>query len=145
MARVKTPYLEYKPKKLKDATWRAIISAWENGASDKEVSLILVKEGKKVDHLSATEVHQLYSTDKKVCDLKEMLNYDLVNAARQNIAKAVKKGDVKSAKWYLERKAADEFSTKQAVAFEGAVIELSIEDKEKALKDMVEKFEDNGE
>ena len=69
-----------------------------------------------------------------------MLNYDLINAARATVADAVMSGDVKAAKWYLERKAAEEFSTKQAVAFEGAVIELSIEDKEKALKDMVDKY-----
>ena len=138
--RIATPYIQYKPKKLKDLTWRIIVSAWESGASDKEVSLLLIKEGKKADQLSATEVHQLYAKNKDICELKEMLNYDLINAARLSIAKSVKKGDVKSAKWYLERKAADEFSTKQAVAFEGAVIELSIEDKEKALKEMVDKY-----
>lgn len=144
MSRIATPYIKYKPKKLKDLTWRIIVSAWESGASDKEVSLLLIKEN-KADHLSATEIHQLYSTNQEIAELKAMLNYDLINAARRSIAKSVKNGNVKSSKWYLERKAADEFSTKQAVAFEGAVIELSIEDKEKALKDMVEKFEGDGE
>lgn len=142
--RVATPYVEYKPKELKDLTWRTIIAAWERGSSDKEVSLLLIKAGKGADHLSADEVHKLYSKNKKIADLKEMLNYDLINAARATVADAVMSGDVKAAKWYLERKAAEEFSTKQAVAFEGAVIELSIEDKEKALKDMVEKFEADG-
>ena len=47
-----------------------------------------------------------------------------------------------SAEWYLERKAADEFSTKSAVAFEGAVVELSLEEKEEALKRLVETFGD---
>ena len=55
------------------------------------------------------------------------------------------KENVKTARWYLERKAADEFSTKQAVAFEGAVIELSLEEKEKKLKELVEEFDPNGE
>jgi hypothetical protein len=44
----------------------------------------------------------------------------------------------------LERKASDEFSTKSAVAFEGAVVELSLDEKQKALEQLLETFE-NGE
>ena len=66
---------------------------------------------------------------------------DLISTAKMTVSKSLKKGDIKTAKWYLERKAADEFSTKSAVAFEGGVIELSLEEKEKALKELVEKFD----
>lgn len=144
MARQKTPYLKYKPKELKDLTWRIIIEAWENGASNREVSLRLAKSG-KADELSPNEIAKLYQQNPAIADLKSMLDTDLINSARTTVAEAIKEGDIKTAKWYLERKQADEFSTKQAVAFEGAVIELSIEDKEKALKEMVEKFEADGE
>ena len=64
--------------------------------------------------------------------------------AKLNVSQAIRAGKTKVAQWYLERKASDEFSTKSAVAFEGAVVELSLEDKEKALKELVETF-DNGE
>lgn len=63
--------------------------------------------------------------------------------ARLTVSDALEQGDVATAKWWLERKT-DEFSSKQAVALENAVIELSIEDKEKALKQMIEDFEDSG-
>ena len=56
------------------------------------------------------------------------------------VSEAIKAGKYKVAQWYLERKAADEFSTKSAVAFEGAVVELSLDEKEQALKDLVETF-----
>ena len=45
----------------------------------------------------------------------------------------------------LARQAADEFSTKQAVAFEGAVVELSLEEKERRLQELVENAMKDGE
>lgn len=144
MARQKTPYIRLKPKGLKDLSWRIIVEAWENGASNREVSLRLSKDT-KADQLSPSQVRELYAKNPDIADLKAMLEVDLVASARGTVAEAIKEGDVKTAKWYLERKQAEEFSTKQAVAFENAVIEVSIEDKEKALKQMIEKFESDGE
>ena len=44
---------------------------------------------------------------------KEMLKRKLVLKARTVVANALEKEDENTAKWYLERKARDEFSTKQ--------------------------------
>lgn len=142
MSRVATPYLKYKPKELKDLTWRIIVEGWENGMSNPEIALRLSKDS-SADQMTASDINKMLTAHPELKEMKALLNIALLSAARQTVAEAVKDGDVKTAKWFLERKAADEFSTKQAVAFEGAVIELSIEDKEKALKEMVEKYEES--
>ena len=60
------------------------------------------------------------------------------------IAKTIRddrnKEQIKTARWYAERKGANEFSTKQAIAFEGAVVELSLEEKERMLKERMDEF-----
>ena len=140
MSRQKTPYARLKPKRIKDATWRAVIEAWENGLSDREAAFRASRR-EDTDDITAEDIRIWCKDDPEIGELRANLISDLLSSAKLTVADAVKEGDVKTAKWYLERKAADEFSTKQAVAFEGAVIELSLEDKEKALKEMVEKFE----
>lgn len=143
MPRVKTPYRKLKPKEITDLTWRILVEAWENGLSDREVALRLCKES-RADQMSATEIRKMINANPDVADLKATLAMELITASKLTVADAVKDGDIKTAKWYLERKAADEFSTKQAVALESAVIDLTIEDKEKALKRMIEGFEEDG-
>lgn len=136
------PYASFKPKDVDDATWKSVIEAWENGLSDREACF---RASKHNETITLEEIKGWLKANPKLAELKTMLESDLRSVAKDTVATSLREGDVKTAKWYLERKAADEFSTKQAVAFEGAVIELSIEDKEKALKDMVEKFEGDGE
>ena len=142
--RLPTPYRKLKPNDINDLTWRILVEAWENGLSDREVSLRLCKSP-KAKQMTSQEIRKLVNSNPDIADLKAMLSLELVTSAKDTVASAVKKGDLKTAKWYLERKAADEFSTKAAVAFESAVIELSIEDKEKALKQMIKGFESDGE
>lgn len=137
-----TPFLKYKPKEVKDAVWSAVIEAWENGLSDREASF-RASRATGID-IKADDIRQWIKNDAEIGELRASLQSDLLSNAKLTVADALREGDIKTAKWYLERKAADEFSTKQAVAFEGAVIELSLEEKEKALKEMVEKFH-NGE
>ena len=139
MGRISTPYLKYKPKELKDLSWRIIIEAWENGASDREVSLRLSKDG-KADQLTSREVRAIYKDSPALADLKEMLFMENTMSARETVSQSIKGGDIQTAKWWLERKT-DEFSSKSAVALENAVIELTVDDKEKALKQMIENFE----
>lgn len=143
MSRQKVPYLKFKPEKMNDATWRTIVESWENGLPDSDIAFLLAKTD-ETKEMTADEIRQLCKDNPKVGELRAMLLSSLMTSARTNVADAIREGDVKTSKWYLERKAADEFSTKQAVAFEGAVIELSLEEKEKALKDLVERF-DSGE
>lgn len=54
-------------------------------------------------------------------DKKELLKQRPKITAKLNIAEELENGDVDLSKWYLERKAKDEFSTKQDVALSGTV------------------------
>lgn len=135
-----------RPNSMNAATWETILEAWENGLSDREAAFRASKIG-GVD-ISAEEIRQMCKDNPEIGELRANLLSDLLSTAKLNIASDLRdpnsKERIKTSRWYLERKAADEFSTKQAVAFEGAVVELSLEEKEKKLKEMVEKFH-NGE
>lgn len=138
----KVPYKGFKPKKVTDSVWRAVIKAWENGLSDREAAFRASKETDEM--VTASEIKQWKKEDPQISELCEMLKDDIKATAKINAKKLLDAGDDKTTRWYLEHKCPEEFSTKSAVAFEGAVVELSLEEKEKALKNLVESF-GNGE
>ncbi len=142
MSRQKTAYAYLKPKEIKDATWRAVIEAWENGLSDREAAFRASKYGETT---TVTDIKAWIKDNPEIGELKAMLESDLRSAAKLTVADALREGDVKTAKWYLERKAADEFSTKASIEFENAVVALTLDEKEDALKRMIENFESNDE
>lgn len=131
-----------KPEKINNAAWEAIIEAWENGLSDREAAFRASKISGQ--DITANDLRQWCKDNPELGELRANLQSDLLSEAKLTVADALRGKDTRTARWYLERKAADEFSTKQAVAFEGAVVELSLEEKEKALKEMLEQFH-NGE
>lgn len=133
-----TPYSHLKPKNVDNDVWTIVVEAWENGLSDREASLMVSRKLQKL--VKATEIAQWKKDNPEVAELQAFLEVAVRTDAKLTVADAIRAGRVKSAEWYLERKAADEFSTKSAVAFEGAVVELSLEEKDKALKDLVETF-----
>lgn len=147
MPRGKIPFAKLKPDGIKDATWRGLIEAWGNGLSDREASFRVSKDPDS-DDITVTDIAKWCMDNPEIGELRAALQNDLLTTAKLVIADNLRdknsKEQIKTARWYAERKGANEFSTKQAVAFEGAVIELSLEDKEKKLKEMVEKF-DHGE
>ena len=134
------PFIGYKPEKVNDDIWTAVIEAWENGLSDREAAFRASRYTNIP--LTANEIKQWKKDDPRIAELCEMLKDDLKATAKMNAAKLLKAGDDKTTRWYLEHKCPEEFSTKSAVAFEGAAITLSLEEKEKALKELVESFED---
>lgn len=132
---------QLKPKNMEEATWVAICDAWANGLSDREVAFRVSKQ--TGTNITYDEIKRLVHEDKEIADLRENLYSALVADAKLNVADAVRSGDTATAKWYLERKAQDEFSTKSSIAFdEASRLTLSIEDKEQALKEMIENFQD---
>lgn len=139
MSRQKTPFASYKPKKIKDATWRAVVDAWENGLSDREAAF----RASRYEPITVEDIKGWIKDDPKVGELKAMLEAELRSAAKYTVADAIKDGDVKTSKWYLERKAADEFSTRSSIEFENAVVALTLDEKEDALKRMIDNFESN--
>ena len=146
MSRHKVRFSKLKPNGIKDATWGYVIEAWENGLSDREAAFFASKN-EDSDEITADDVRLWCKDDPEVGELRANLQSGLLSKAKIKIAESLDSDDreaIRTARWYLERKAADEFSTKQAVAFEGAVVELSLDEKEKALKEMMEQFH-NGE
>lgn len=136
-----TPFIELKPKEMKEATWVAVCDAWSNGLSDREVAFRVSKQ--TGENITYDYIRNLVHEDKNIANLRENLQSALVADAKLNVADAVRSGDTATAKWYLERKAVDEFSTKSTVAFdEASRLTLSIEDKEKALEEMIANFQD---
>lgn len=146
MSRQKTPYAKIKPKGLPDAAWREIISSWENGLSDREASFRASRDSGI--YVTEAELKELVASSPEIASLRDFLKSDIVSNAKLNIADSIREGSVSTSKWYLERKAADEFSTKAAVAFEGAVVGLTMEEKQKEIDKLLESFggtEDNAE
>lgn len=138
MSRQKTAYAGLKPKEVKDATWRAVIEAWENGLSDREASFRASKLG---EYTTVADIKGWIKKNPEIGELKSMLESELRSSAKYAVADSIREGDVKTAKWYLERKAADEFSTKASIEFENAVVALTLDEKEDALKQYINDFE----
>lgn len=140
MSRQTVPYIKFKPQNLNDATWRALIEAWENGLSDREAAFHVSKKDGTQD-MTPAEVTELLANDENLSDLKVALGTDLISKAKITVADALNEGDIKTAKWYLEKKAADEFASKSAVELNNAVISLSLDEKRKAAQEFIENLE----
>lgn len=138
MSTKKVPYESLKPNNVDAEVWSTVVEAWENGLSDREAALLVSRGTKTV--FKASDIAKWKKDNPDIAELQAFLEVSVRTDAKLNIAEAIRAGKTKTAQWYLERKASDEFSTKSAVAFEGAVVELSLEEKEKALKDLVENF-----
>lgn len=139
----KGKFLGLKPAYVTEEAWFAVIEAWENGLSDREAAFRASREGEAL--FTATEIKEWIKENPEIGELRAYLQDDLISQSKINVAGSIRKGNVKDSKWYLERKAADEFSTKSAVAFEGGVVAMSIEDKAQALEEMLKDFEDEDE
>lgn len=126
-----------RPKGVKISVWEEIIEAWENGLSDREAAFRASKTGVDV---TESDIKGWMKNNPDIVKLRDYLHSDLISVARLNIAEKIKDGDIAVSKWYLERKKADEFSTKGAIAFEGAVAELTLEDKQKELEKLMREF-----
>jgi hypothetical protein len=102
-----------RPTDMTPETIAKLEQAWSMGCSDLEACL-LADIGKTA----------LYNYQKKHPDFmerKEILKEKLVLKARTVIADALNRKDENTAKWYLERKRKDEFSTKVENEFMGGL------------------------
>lgn len=138
MAQEKAKYRALKPEEIPTKVWNLVIESWENGLSDREAAFRATKYSDI--HLTESDIKKWMVDNPDLVKLKDYLHSDLLSSARLNIAREIAKGNTSVSKWYLERKAADEFSTRSAVAFEGAVAELTIEEKQEKLKELMKEF-----
>lgn len=94
--------------------------AFSMGCSDLEACLYA--------GISKQTLYNYQAKNPQFVDRKEQLKKQLVLKARTVIADALNRKDENTAKWYLERKAKNEFSTRQEVTGEdGAPIVPTIE------------------
>lgn len=140
MPRIKVPYIKLKPVDVRDSVWVKLIESWTNGLSDREAVFRVGRILQSDEDFDLNTLHKMYKDHPEVEELRDMLKDDLVASAKLTIAESIQAGSVSTAKWYLERKRADEYTTKASVAFEGAAIDVSVKDKEKAIEEFMEKF-----
>lgn len=128
MSRQKTPYSGLRPKGINEAAWREIISSWEDGLSDREAAFRASRDSGI--YITEAELKEIVATDDAVASLREFLQSDVISMAKKNIAGSIREGNITTSRWLLERKAPNEYSTKASVAFEGAVVGLTMEEKQ---------------
>lgn len=131
-------YYKFKPQGISRAAWKGIITAWQDGLSDREAAFRASREDGIL--ITEAELKELVATDERIADLRDYLHSDVLMMAKQNIAESIREGSVSTAKWLLERKAANEYSTKASVNFENAVIGLSMAEKEAEMDKFMDKF-----
>lgn len=138
MSRQKTPYSAYRPSWINEAAWREIISSWEDGLSDREAAFRASRDSGIF--ITEAELKELVAGSEEISGLRDFLQSDILSMAKKNIAKSVREGSTSTSKWLLERKAANEYSTKAAVAFDGAVVAVSMEEKQAELEKLISDF-----
>lgn len=77
------------------------------GHSDEEACII--------NEIDPATLYRYCQSHPNFASKKELLKNNPKLIARRNIFKRLEEGDAEFSKWYLERKAKDEFSTKQEV------------------------------
>ena len=87
-----------------------------HGLTDREACLIA--------NISPASLYDYCVANPEFGERKEMLKDKPKIQAKLNISEEINKGDRDTSKWYLERKAKDEFSTKQEISGDIKVAKL---------------------
>lgn len=132
-------YMNFKPGELTPEQWQEVVDAWANGLSDREAAFRVCRNTGKV--VTESQLKKIVLNNEDALWLRDCLHDAILTQAKLNIRKSIDSGSVSTAKWYLERKAPEEFSSKAAVAFEGAVTEISMEDKKRQMDAFMEQFD----
>ena len=75
-------------------------------------------------NISRSTLHNYCNDHPEFLDRKEELKHHPTAKAKLNVTEAIENGDEDMSKWWLERKAKDEFSTKQTIDGEIKVTKL---------------------
>lgn len=125
------PLIERKPKEIK-VIQEKMRKALEAGIAEKPACAYA---GITVEQWE--EMCRMNSEMKKIQEYSEGV---VGTYAVLNVADAIKNGDVRSSRWYLER-TDDRYSTKQNVKVGGAPVIVPIEQKEEELAKLLDQFE----
>ena len=116
-----------RPSKLSPNTVTKLVAAFHKGFNDEEATAYAV--------ISRNSYYRWYRENDDFRDKIDQAKLQPNLHAKELIIDAIEKGDVNSAKWWLERRAKSEFGTRSEVALEGSI---SIPDPEAALADLDE-------
>lgn len=112
-----------RPTSVTPETLAKLEQAFSLGCSDLEACIYA--------DISPSILYRFQENNPEFRERKEMLKQKLVLKARTVVANALEKEDENTAKWYLERKARDEFAAKQEVSvgnLENSPFEIKIID-----------------
>lgn len=124
-----------RPTKMTEETVRKLEEAFIMGLSDREACVYA--------NIGASTLYDYCTDNPDFSERKEMLKESPKMRAKVNVSKSIEKGDIPTSTWYLERKARDEFSTKQTTEVSGG-LDLSIEDKREVMKKRLEELRNEG-
>lgn len=99
-----------RPSKMTDDVLAKLEQAFMDGHTDEEACLIA-----EIDH---STLYRYCQQEPDFARKKELLKNHPKLKARRNIIQQINEGNVELSKWYLERKAREEFSIKQEVTNE---------------------------
>lgn len=99
-----------RPSKMTDDVLAKLENAFSLGHTDEEACLIA-----EIDH---STLYRYCQENPDFARKKELLKNHPKIKARRNIMQGINDGNVELSKWYLERKAKEEFSIKQEVVNE---------------------------
>ena len=107
-----------RPSVMTEETLQKLEYAFMRGLTDTEACLYA--------HIGTTTLYNYCEENPEFRDRKEELKQHPTAKARLNVTEAIEKGDADLSKWWLERKAKEEFSTKQTI--EGDIKVKRLED-----------------
>jgi len=111
--RPKKPYAGGRPTKMTPETVNKLQEAFAIGCTDTEACLFA--------DITRQTLTTYQNANPKFLDRKNILKDTPILTARTRVVSELK-SDTGTAKWYLERKAKDEFGTKQEIDLTGKVI-----------------------
>lgn len=118
-----------RPSKMNDATLKKLEDGFLLGLSDREACIYA--------DIAPQTLYNYCNDHPEYLERKELLKENLKMQAKINIAHEIKSKDTDTSKWYLERKAKDEFSTKQEHTVEGEMTNYNY-DMSKLNKDQLQ-------
>jgi hypothetical protein len=96
-----------RPTVMTEAVLNKLTFAFSRGLSDREACLYA--------NISTTTLYDYCNDNPEFAEQKELLKDQPKMKAKLNVSEAIENKDFDISKWYLERKAKDEFSTKQTI------------------------------
>lgn len=128
-------YENLMPKGADKEIFEKILEAWREGLSDREACFHASPDMK----FTIKELREWYAEEPRLFDLRDGLKGGRLTKARRVVNKAIDEGNEKTARWFLEKKAPEEFGTKAQISID-APIEVSVVDKEAEMRAFMEQF-----